>query len=199
MRLGKVRIALGILAALTTVVAAGEAVRSSGGASTPTQLTPLALPPSSTSRPPAVPVELGLLAAGHTHLPMRRTPLHHWHEAAGAQWLDAESQIRAAGATMSQQEQQALAAKSGPAIAAALNQEVAALTAQDQRLAALPWPSSMKADIDSFESSSAAALDQLRSAASNPFGYDATQINAAIAAFNTAANNVRHDLGLPPG
>ena len=116
-----------------------------------------------------------------------------------AQWLDAESQIRAAGATMSQQEQQALAAKSGPAIAAALNQEVAAVTAQDQRLAALPWPSSMKADIDSFESSSAAALDQLRSAASNPFGYDATQINAAIAAFNTAANNVRHDLGLPPG
>ena len=95
-----------------------------------------------------------------------------------AQWLDAESQIRAAGATMSQQEQQALAAKSGPAIAAALNQEVAAVTAQDQRLAALPWPSSMKADIDSFESSSAAALDQLRSAASNPFGYDATQINA---------------------
>jgi len=187
MRLGKVRIALGILAALTTVVAAGEAVRSSGGASTPTQLTPLALPPSSTAptRTAATPavarkqkIDIGYLRA---------------------QWLDAESQIRAAGATMSQQEQQALAAKSGPAIAAALNQEVAALTAQDQRLAALPWPSSMKADIDSFESSSAAALDQLRSAASNPFGYDATQINAAIAAFNTAANNVRHDLGLPPG
>jgi sarcosine oxidase subunit alpha len=44
---------------------------------------------TTTSRPPAAPVELGVLAAGHTHQPIRRTPLHHWHEAAGAQWLDA--------------------------------------------------------------------------------------------------------------
>ncbi|HEV3118822.1 MAG TPA: glycine cleavage T C-terminal barrel domain-containing protein, partial [Gemmataceae bacterium] len=44
---------------------------------------------TTTSRPPAVPVELGVLAAGHTHQSIRRTPLHHWHEAAGTQWLDA--------------------------------------------------------------------------------------------------------------
>jgi sarcosine oxidase subunit alpha len=43
---------------------------------------------STTSRPPAVPVELAMLAAGRFH-PVRRTPLHHWHEAAGAAWLDA--------------------------------------------------------------------------------------------------------------
>jgi sarcosine oxidase subunit alpha len=43
---------------------------------------------TTTSRPPVVPVELGVLAAGQDH-PVRRTPLHHWHEAAGAQWLDA--------------------------------------------------------------------------------------------------------------
>jgi sarcosine oxidase subunit alpha len=43
---------------------------------------------STTSRPPAVPVELCVLAAGR-HEPVRRTPLHHWHEAAGAHWLDA--------------------------------------------------------------------------------------------------------------
>ena len=43
---------------------------------------------STTSRPPAVPVELCILAAGRHH-PVRRTPLHHWHEAAGATWLDA--------------------------------------------------------------------------------------------------------------
>jgi sarcosine oxidase, subunit alpha len=42
-----------------------------------------------TSRPPAVPVELGVLAAGRHDHPVRRTPLHHWHEAAGAVWLDA--------------------------------------------------------------------------------------------------------------
>jgi sarcosine oxidase subunit alpha len=42
-----------------------------------------------TSRPPAVPVELGVLAAGRHDHPVRRTPLHHWHEAAGARWLDA--------------------------------------------------------------------------------------------------------------
>jgi sarcosine oxidase subunit alpha len=29
-----------------------------------------------------------ILAAGQNH-PVRRTPLHHWHEAAGAHWLDA--------------------------------------------------------------------------------------------------------------
>jgi sarcosine oxidase subunit alpha len=43
---------------------------------------------ATTSRPPAVPVELAVLAAGRFH-PIRRTPLHHWHEAAGASWLDA--------------------------------------------------------------------------------------------------------------
>jgi sarcosine oxidase subunit alpha len=44
---------------------------------------------TTTSRPPAVPVELGVLAADRKHQPVRRTPLHHWHEAAGAVWLDA--------------------------------------------------------------------------------------------------------------
>src|SRR5437763_6598982 len=29
------------------------------------------------------------LAAAGRHHPVRRTPLHHWHEAAGAKWLDA--------------------------------------------------------------------------------------------------------------
>jgi sarcosine oxidase subunit alpha len=43
---------------------------------------------TTTSRPPVVPVELAVLAAGQHH-PVRRTPLHHWHEAAGAHWLDA--------------------------------------------------------------------------------------------------------------
>jgi sarcosine oxidase subunit alpha len=42
-----------------------------------------------TSRPPAVPVELGVLAAERRHHPVRRTPLHHWHQAAGARWMDA--------------------------------------------------------------------------------------------------------------
>lgn len=42
-----------------------------------------------TSRPPAVPVELRVLAAERRHQPVRRTPLHHWHETAGARWLDA--------------------------------------------------------------------------------------------------------------
>jgi sarcosine oxidase subunit alpha len=42
-----------------------------------------------TSRPPAVPVELCVLAAERRHQPVRRTPLHHWHESAGARWLDA--------------------------------------------------------------------------------------------------------------
>jgi sarcosine oxidase subunit alpha len=43
---------------------------------------------TTTSRPPAIPVPLGVLAAGRQH-PVRRTPLHYWHEAAGARWLDA--------------------------------------------------------------------------------------------------------------
>jgi sarcosine oxidase subunit alpha len=44
---------------------------------------------NTTSRPPVAPVELAVLAAERRHHPVRRTPLHHWHEAAGARWLDA--------------------------------------------------------------------------------------------------------------
>jgi sarcosine oxidase subunit alpha len=44
---------------------------------------------TTTSRPPAIPVELGILAAERRHQPVRRTPMHHWHEAAGTTWLDA--------------------------------------------------------------------------------------------------------------
>jgi sarcosine oxidase subunit alpha len=44
---------------------------------------------TTTSRPPVVPVELGILAAERRQHPVRRTPLHHWHEAADARWLDA--------------------------------------------------------------------------------------------------------------
>jgi sarcosine oxidase subunit alpha len=44
---------------------------------------------TTTSRPPAVPVALGVLAAAQRHHPVRRTPLHHWHHAAGAKWTDA--------------------------------------------------------------------------------------------------------------
>jgi sarcosine oxidase subunit alpha len=44
---------------------------------------------STTCRPPVVPVELGVLAAEGRHHPVRRTPLHHWHQDAGAVWLDA--------------------------------------------------------------------------------------------------------------
>jgi sarcosine oxidase subunit alpha len=43
---------------------------------------------ATTSRPPATPVELAVLASGRFD-PVRRTPLHHWHEGAGALWLDA--------------------------------------------------------------------------------------------------------------
>jgi sarcosine oxidase subunit alpha len=43
---------------------------------------------TTTSRPPVIPVEMGVLAAAGNH-PVRRTPLHHWHEAASASWLDA--------------------------------------------------------------------------------------------------------------
>jgi sarcosine oxidase subunit alpha len=42
-----------------------------------------------TARPPAVPVELAVLAAERRHHPVRRTPLHAWHAAAGAVWMDA--------------------------------------------------------------------------------------------------------------
>jgi sarcosine oxidase subunit alpha len=42
-----------------------------------------------TSRPPVVPVEMGVLAADRHFHPIRRTPLHHWHEHAGARWMDA--------------------------------------------------------------------------------------------------------------
>jgi sarcosine oxidase subunit alpha len=44
---------------------------------------------TTTSRPPVVPVEMAVLAAGQRHQPIRRTPLHYWHQAAGATWLDA--------------------------------------------------------------------------------------------------------------
>jgi len=44
---------------------------------------------TTTSRPPLVPVELAVLAAERRHHPIRRTPLHHWHQAHGARWLDA--------------------------------------------------------------------------------------------------------------
>jgi sarcosine oxidase subunit alpha len=44
---------------------------------------------STTSRPPVVPVELAVLAAERGHHPVRRTPLHHWHDLAGARWMDA--------------------------------------------------------------------------------------------------------------
>src|SRR5262249_42942078 len=44
---------------------------------------------ATTARPPAVPVELAVLAAERRHHPVRRTPLHHWHQAAGARWMDA--------------------------------------------------------------------------------------------------------------
>jgi sarcosine oxidase subunit alpha len=44
---------------------------------------------TTTSRPPAEPVELGILAADRHHHPVRRTPMHHWHDAHGATWLDA--------------------------------------------------------------------------------------------------------------
>jgi hypothetical protein len=187
MWLGRVRIAVGILAALTTAVAAGAAFRSPGGRSAPSQLTPLALTTtalSSTAR-----------AAPTSAVSRRQAITINYLR---AQWLDAEDKIRAAGAATSQQEQQAILAKNGPAITTALNEEVAAIDPQDRRIGALRWPASMRTDIDAFESSSAAALNQLRSAASNPFGYDATAINTAIAAFNAAANGVRHDLGLPP-
>src|SRR5262249_10758890 len=38
--------------------------------------------------PRALPVEMGVLAASGHH-PVRRTPLHHWHETAGTRWMDA--------------------------------------------------------------------------------------------------------------
>jgi hypothetical protein len=188
MRLGRVRIAVGILAALTTVVATSAAFRfSGGGRSVPSPLTPLALTTTATSSTArAAPTSAARRGQASNINDLR------------SQWLDAEDKIRGAGAATSQQEEQAILAKNGPQITTALDAEVAAIGPQDRRIAALPWPASMRTDIDAFESSSAAVLNQLRTAASNPFGYDATQINAAIAAFNAAANAVRHDLGLPP-
>jgi sarcosine oxidase subunit alpha len=44
---------------------------------------------TTTARPPAVPVELAVLAAERRHHPVRRTPMHHWHQAHGACWIDA--------------------------------------------------------------------------------------------------------------
>jgi len=187
MWLGRVRIAVGILAALTTLVGLGAALRSPDGASAPSPRTPLALTTTPTSSPTQV-------AARSATTRRQAIDINNLR----SQWLDAEEKIRAAGATTSQQEQQAILAKNGPAITTALNQEVAAIGAQDRRIAALPWPASMKTDVDAFVSSTAGALSQLRSAASNPLGYDAGQVNTAIAAFNAAANAVRHDLGLPP-
>jgi hypothetical protein len=187
MSLGRVRIAIGILAALTALVAAGAALRSPGGAAAPVPLTPLALRTTAKS---------AAIRAAPTSIAPRRHAIDINY--LRAQWLDAEGKIRAAGTATSQQEQQAILAKNGPAITTALNQEIAAISDQGHRIAALPWPASMKPDVDGFGSSSAAALNQLRSAASNPFGYDAARVNSAIAAFNAAVNGVRHDLGLAP-
>jgi hypothetical protein len=187
MCLGRVRIGVGILAALTMAVAVGTALHSPGKAAARSPRSPLALTTAATSSPAP--------AAARSTTPRRQAVDVN---SLRAQWLDAEQKIRAAGATTSQQEQQAIPAKNGPAITTALNQEIAALGAQDRRIAGLPWPPAMRTDIDAFESSTAAALNQLRSAASNPFGYDAAQVNAAIAGFNAAVNAVRRDLGLPP-
>jgi sarcosine oxidase subunit alpha len=44
---------------------------------------------TTTARPPAALVELAVLAAERRHHPVRRTPMHHWHQGAGARWLDA--------------------------------------------------------------------------------------------------------------
>jgi sarcosine oxidase subunit alpha len=44
---------------------------------------------TTTSRPPVVPVELAVLAAERREHPVRRTPLHAWHAAHGARWMDA--------------------------------------------------------------------------------------------------------------
>ncbi len=44
---------------------------------------------TTTARPPAAPVELAVLAAERRHHPVRRTPMHHWHQAHGARWIDA--------------------------------------------------------------------------------------------------------------
>ncbi|HKI35444.1 MAG TPA: 2Fe-2S iron-sulfur cluster-binding protein [Gemmataceae bacterium] len=44
---------------------------------------------TTTARPPAVPVEMAVLAAERRHHPVRRTPMHHWHQTHGARWIDA--------------------------------------------------------------------------------------------------------------
>jgi sarcosine oxidase, subunit alpha len=44
---------------------------------------------TTTARPPAVSVELAVLAAERRHHPIRRTPMHYWHQANSARWIDA--------------------------------------------------------------------------------------------------------------
>ena len=53
---------------------------------------------TTTFRPPFVPVSLGVIAGreiGAHFKPVRRTPMHAWHEAAGAKWIDAGLWMRA--------------------------------------------------------------------------------------------------------
>lgn len=45
---------------------------------------------TTTSRPPTFPVKMGVLRGRHMD-PLRRTPLHHWHEGYGCRWLNAGS------------------------------------------------------------------------------------------------------------
>jgi len=47
---------------------------------------------TTTFRPPYTPVSLGVLAGpevGENFAPLRRTPMDHWHDAHGAEWIDA--------------------------------------------------------------------------------------------------------------
>jgi sarcosine oxidase subunit alpha len=62
-----------------------SAMREVCARATDLDLTEMAAP---TTRPPCIPVPLAVLAAESRH-PVRRTPLHHWHQEAGAKWLDA--------------------------------------------------------------------------------------------------------------
>jgi sarcosine oxidase subunit alpha len=66
-----------------------------------------------TSRPPAIPVEMRVLAAERRHAPLRRTPLHHWHQSAGARWLDAGAWKRPESYGNVQAEVQAVRTKAG--------------------------------------------------------------------------------------
>lgn len=43
---------------------------------------------TTTSRPPTFPVKMGTMA-GRLWMPVRRTPMHHWHEHYGCRWIDA--------------------------------------------------------------------------------------------------------------